>query len=1081
MRCSLYLPLACLALLTLGFTAWGEEPATQSNEKLLELLQNGNFDERQDAERTLLGRGDAVRPLLEQTIRTTDDLDVRAAISRILENMYQSSLLVDLYDRDAQPLATQKVILYSTNAQVVIRAGNNGQKSYETNESGRISITGLKPGLQSLNFQLPELDQYPNYRQYWLRTGINRILMVASRRGTISGVIVDGATGKPLENAEIKLIPDNGYAPFGQDWQGIKDWGGVPTTSTKANGEFTIEKVPLTPHLLFINHDDFQLAEPLTVRASEGEDVKLDAPIKLTAKSQLQGTLKIKLLGTDGKPFAKSKVGIKLIKIGDDTGLTINEMMQRGMIRNRMMGRGNPLDQETTEDGTLELKYTPPGTYRISLEPETGATLELSNVEIKAGVTKELDKQQFPAGGMIMGEIKNDQGKGVEYMRVFALRSDDPLAQAIASDPDASLGYVYMLQNRGNKPNQQQNMNTNKDGHFEIKELSPGSYFIICQGFDNHARFWFQSVEKSTVKDNETLDYGTLTVKQDQATGGENFDIKGQVVLPDGTPAQNVNVNMTFGNGSWGTRSGQNGQFQFAQRNSQQGKPDRIIFTLAGYKVQTVDLKARKSEWNNLTVKMEKLEYGSLTIKLTDPSGKPLANALLTPAGKPVRNNYYYRGNPVTPPPSTNAEGIARIKGLAPGKRSFKVQLDGYYLEKNLDLTIEANKELNLEVALKPGLELSGTLELPAGSKPELAMVTATGLDPIDPRIGVSSCRVATVDAQGHFSFTGLPAEPVELSATYPGLVAERSATPFSPPLKTATLKMQKAGGLKLDLGLSGRHAVLNWGQTEADILDSFFMASDTSMLQQRKKSGEAGGTNCDRNGKLEVFGLQPGFMNLLLSQGGLSRQMNRNGLSATAMFSLNKVEVKSVDGGLKGFKTVPYAKVDVPNFNASGHGKIAFKNAEKLADSIQNGQLQIMLAGPQGLAQLYYPLNQRNQYQRLAIIIGQPPAGCKLPEENRDVIRFTNLPAGEYKVYGRLQYWNIGQSENMQFVLNEKDKPLKTITLNADQDVDLGTLTFEIPQAFFDKYEALRTGTSSGDMVNAGQEDEQQAGQPAF
>ncbi len=1062
-----------------------EEVKTKTPEALLEQLQNGNFDERQEAEKALLQMGEAVRPLVEKTVKSTDDLDTRAAMSRILDGLYRSTVQVVFYDRKGIPFAKQKATYFSY--------GNprnpQEKKEFDTNEKGEINILDLKPGFNQLSFQMPEVDIYNQYSQFMLRKGPNRMVCVGIHKGSVSGTVLTDQ-GKPIENVELKLLSDNGYIPPNTDWAALKDWGNQATITAKPTGEFVAEKLSPGAYLVFINHDDFQLSQPMTVRVYEDEDTKLTEPIKLESKASVTGGLKVQVVDNEGKPLAKTKIATALLRLGDQTGTQLQEMMNRGIGWNRRGGNINAVDSETDENGFLEFKYNKPGAYRLALEPETGTPLLISPIEIKKGEVIELKGQKFPKSGSLAGDIKTEDGKGVEYMQIYAVRTDDPLAIAMASNPDNMHTFLYLLQSRNNNNAKRNaammNNRTNKDGHFEVKDLAPGSYYIICQGFDGRTRLWFETPEHNTVVEEKTVNFGTMKVLKDKEGNKFSFEVKGQVLLPDGTPASNANIQMSLNQGSWGSRAGQDGKFNMSQQNYVGGKPDRLMVSMPGHKTHVIDLNAAGVDQKNLTIKLEKQVHGSLKVKIVDQEGKPLSNVAVNPIPGSNRFQVYNNWNNQqgTPIRYSNTDGQVVIRGLAPGKRNITISLEGYILDQPQSVDIQAGKENLVNVVMKPGLEVSGTLQLPEGSDFSKAAIYALVTGDAA-RIGQQAYRCGEVDEKGRFKIGGLSPGAQTLGLVYPGLTPDASnPVTVEAPKTDLVLKMSKPGAFKFDLGPACKSQQLVWYKSGEQVVEKQVWRESSTSGTREKRPGvvqSAGGSSTDYNGKSEHYGSTPGTYDLWVLQSGMVQQMYNGAIpQASTYLKLKTFEMKPAEGGQVGFKAQPYEKINVKPGTGIVRMKMTLKNADQMPSNGNFGQMTFYLSGTDAYSTLmYYPQNRiANRSQ--VMVVGTPPPEIK-QTTNRDEFVFRNLPPGEYKLYATFSNWNYNGQEALNYPVTEKGVPIKTVPLAEGQDVQLEEIQLEVPKAYADKMrDAMRANSMNfNNSPDSGVDDEPELVQP--
>jgi len=313
-------------------------------------------------------------------------------------------------------------------------------------ETGEYEFSGLPPG--EYRFQIDgvgprtqlwlEIPDQPEYR-----------LDIAMPEARISGMVVDDATGEPIQDAEVRIVAGRTSEPtslFGRMLEGGGRRGNGSRQRTDEDGTFAFENLQEGDFELFVQgprrgaaRGDYAPAETYAVELHRNEDLQ-GVEVRLPAAVRLTG----RVTDADGNPLADAEV---IARVESNSSSSVES-------------------DTTDEDGAYDIGGLTPGTYIVRATAEDFADRAVRGVEIDG------------AGG----ELDLQLDRGVEVVvRVFA-RDGTP-----ASGATARLVAVADVPENGDSVGNalrdffSGKATTDADGRMALGQYGPGEYRLEVQ------------------------------------------------------------------------------------------------------------------------------------------------------------------------------------------------------------------------------------------------------------------------------------------------------------------------------------------------------------------------------------------------------------------------------------------------------------------------------------------------------------------------------------------------------------------------------------------------------------------------
>ena len=1013
--------------------------AEEDSAALLEQVRGDDFDARQVAIAKLQALGESARPVLEKAA-SSDDAELRDAAAKLLARLHKAVLRLIAYDRDGNPAAGAEADVHINESGR--NANDEGPRAVTLDISGHTDLV-LAPGgplavSAAWKVWLAGHVQ-PSTWQMSLADGVNPVVYTLEHSGSIA-VRVNDLDGKPVKNAQVSLHNGVRFDAELLDEQLLR-WGNNNQFNANANeqGEAKVENVAEGVYQVVVRAEGFASAILSPRRIREGETAQASAVLQPSAMGKIQFVF----LQADGKPVKSKQVDFTLEPLYDGPNAV---EVRRGLNILRQWGGRNRQQNPTTDDsGKLVLDNVAPGKYDLLFRSDGKTPQHAGPLTVASGQTLDLGELTFAPGGSIAGKVTGVDEKSPQFVYVIAVPEQE-LVESLQENAQADWRYMrgdVLTIGRGN---------VQHNGSYEIKDLLPGRYAIVLNGQNGPLAYIFGfevTAEKTALGPDFPLPKAAPTQ-----------ELKGRVTLPNGKPAANARIFVTFANqNGWQAGCDNEGLFRI-QAAVGQGDPVALNVKFAGCKHKLVDLAHLTGKLDQIDVRLETLGHGDIHVKVVDESGKPLPGASVSPGFSEAVHR------------KSNKNGEADLAGLAAGPRTLGIDLDGYYVQ-DAKVTVEADKETSATVHLHSGFVLKGRLELPAGVEQNGISVALYGLS------GARS-RFAPVSDDGRFSFTGAVPGSYVAFATGPGLVTREPAVftlkaeqPDVPGLK---LDLVRVSGAALAVGaqFEGYTATLQPKGAPADprltgghVMNGIM--NGAAFPDVRRNSGIV-----DSDGRLEFWGLAPGACDLYMI--APTRMYNYYG-RATKTAAITRIMHDIQVPVLKSFKDLSATKPFEMKFETGAAAVSGLVRSDVLPSNASGGNLILTLKGAsvQAMLSFAFPGELRAAATR-PVLLGEAPAGLKPPEPGQFSVK--GLPAGEYTLTAEVSMYRTKVIRRGQGFMStstydtEKREPqvLKTFTVKDGEALDLGTLSYTAPK------DALENKGSSEDAEG---EDQVPAFQP--
>gem|GEM_PF-5834892 len=1043
--CKIIAPLCIFALI--GFALGGEDG---DGSQFLDQLRHDDFDIRRNATERLIAMGDSARGILEKAV-AGEDPQLRESASAILSKLNKAGIVILAFDRDGKPAVGAEGDLRIYNQQ---RGGNwNEQPSEQLTikADGRAVLSDKVPGLSSLQFNwrkwAPARELNSNqpagffYQSAFLERGAFPMLVTLSKGGTIKGLIRDAA-GNPVKDAQMLIYANRTFDDQLLDIQltclevwGAWGWGNAQSVSgsTDAKGVVTFESIPDGLYQGIVKHESHFPALTAQVRVREGQIVDFPA---LTMVKKETGKITFVLKKNDGMVLKKTHISVDM-----ERQLECLDAAERQRNGRRLKGQLNmqrqPEAPETDDNGKITLDDLRPGKYKLGIRSANATPWATVNVEVKAAQTVDLGTLIAVKTGGVKGRVLGMDGKGAQSVAVNVLTEEDAEEADLHSADWRYYNRQYQISSQAS---------TGQDGSYDIKNLPPGRYALYITGRRGNSSVVY-GVE---VKEGNSVSAPDVTLKNASASAP---NIKGKIELPSGKAASGASVALQGQQFNRTQRNADdNGVFVFS-RDEMETAPSKLFIKSAGCKGLTVDLSDPAVNSADLKIKLEKLQFGSLRVKVVDESGAALPDATVRPYSQRSRSGQS-RNTPQERRGLTNRAGEARFSGLAEGTRSLQVHREGYYLPEEPKVTIEAGNETFFTATMKRGLTVTGEVEVP--SPAHLANTIVYFSDSIRPRASFVTPVEGT--STGRYEFSGLAPGDCNLSFSSPGLIDsvinnQRVTLEAETPVKQAPREklVRPAGG------------VVNLGDKMSGYAATPVKPSswDPQQKIEAQPWGAATGGIVDAAGRLEMSLSLPGPYDLFL------RPPAENSFAGPYYYgNQGQRQLRKVAAGLfagtitlstlnafADLKELPAQTFTVAPASGAVTLRLVCDPPLQSDGRVNVASISVSLVSSKAEASsnFTYPADFLQQNLRSTQIVGLPPSqrnGKALfaPLEGSGAVTFTNLPAGEYRMYSTLTLFQHGPGRQKE-PLKPEIKLLQTFTLTDGQRLSMGTVLYPLPQ----------------------------------
>lgn len=525
---------------------------------------------------------------------------------------------------------------------------------------------------------------------------------------SVAGTVVDATSGQPVEGARVMVGPT--------EWA----WDGGATTFTDAQGTFRLTR--LTP------------GRVVAVARTEHGYGRTDGSTLVGLGQHVDGVV-VKLFG------ARHVAGTVVIA-GTKTGCEQPSVSLREDTADRWISLVRQEDGSVAADGVL------PGTYSVSVgcagyqARDKYAPIELADEDATDLVW------EVEAGAAVVGKVVTKAGEPVEGAEVWA--------STIGGAARAKGGWGGDT--------------TQRDGHYELVGLKPGSY-----------RIGVASDHGIGPKDGFKVDVAAGAKVERDLVLDDAGTIKGSVVDASGKPVAGVRISARSISGMWGwgdnTTSDEAGNFVLdglrpgdyrvtAQRtwNDQLRKPGTTDDSKQGEKVTV-----RPSTTASVKLVVES-QTGSIKGVVIDTDGKPVADAFVSAARESdavgsqttsvARTRWEWDDNK---PVITSVDGTFTVEHLSPGVYTVRAYRKGGGEAVAEHVALQTSAKLQI----KPTGSIEGTAKRTAGPPDELTVE-------VRDRVSGFYRTEKFYMTSGHFLVRDLPKGHFQITVTTAGAQQQR-------------------------------------------------------------------------------------------------------------------------------------------------------------------------------------------------------------------------------------------------------------------------------------------------------------------
>ncbi len=893
-----------------------EGPSEPDVATLIALLSSEDFDTRADAESKLAAQGDAVRPALQRAL-TSSDVETRSIAARLLVQHDKSSLHLMAFDRNGKAVpGIEGSVQFWDQTNRFQRNGANPTIAFGPN--GVAEVGDIRPGLKSMNFTWQKCwivgaESYDGNSYYNtsinIRSGRTPFLFSFSKGGSVKGTIRD-LTGKPVAEADLNLYHIGNFNPDLLDYHGeYQSMQPAATARSDAKGLATIESIGDGVYVCVGTiHGNSVVGE--TIRVREGQTtqatpiaVKIAKPGKIifaprgiiNAKNkpeieawreqwnQNNGNNDPEKKKKEEKKDANAPEApepLKNIKMMIETEFLFEgpDGEKKRLLIAEERARYNRYREkqqyDVDEHGKITLDNLRAGKHRIAIECPGFAPKSIT-VDVPPDGTVELGEVLFGAGGSVSFKATGSDGKPVTDVIAYPIPENETAATEAV--PGEVLGYLRgenAWQDARNYVDWQRQMNRRGEPRpgdnrekFTLKNIAPGSYSLLVYR-NSQGRvptiYLLCGVKIEEGKTTELPPVTFVTAPTPAKSSGDSPRIKGKVVGFPGEMPQRCVVYYRSQNSSTGSGVNTDGTFQIYASNV--GLGGKLTLKVPGYKLAEFDCSAPGVDTNNIELKLEKQKYGDVRVRVVDEDGRPLSGATVDPTVPPGQN-YNYSGYPRnrSQQKTTDAKGETNFVGLSIGARRIQITCDGYYLSEPVRVSIQKEIETQIVVMLRKGLEISGKLVEPGGSKFDNAVIHV--------RRQQDSAMIAVgVNAEGEYSIGGLSPDTYVVSADAPLFTQIKpiEVELIGESKRNQDIALVKKGGFiaQFDPMFKGRYAMMVDRENNDASKKSPYV---TPYSYGRRYSGNV---PVDAEGRAEFWGVKPGTYRLTVAPDARRREI---------------------------------------------------------------------------------------------------------------------------------------------------------------------------------------------------------------
>lgn len=311
----------------------------------------------------------------------------------------------------------------------------SGMVTTKSNAQGEFCFENLVPGEYNVIANAKGWRMVPGRNTTRLKSNTSNVVIEMMREATISGVVLDAATGAPVVSCSVRLRHYNG--------------DGVPTSATSADyqtvnhpkGEFTLETPGPSDYVVEATAAGYAPSFSAPATVEPGKSVN-----NLIVRLGRGGTIQGRVVDPEGKPIARARV------MTQDNTWTDDEFTRA--IGIQFPTNATTVDVRTDDAGRFTCTGLKPETYQLVITAAGHTTFNKQNFQVSEGVVTQAGDLQMARGGTVRGTLFDASGKPVANGTVRLRAIDNTV-------------YVPTMSTR-----------TGGDGKFVINNCPPGRFTL---------------------------------------------------------------------------------------------------------------------------------------------------------------------------------------------------------------------------------------------------------------------------------------------------------------------------------------------------------------------------------------------------------------------------------------------------------------------------------------------------------------------------------------------------------------------------------------------------------------------------
>jgi hypothetical protein len=403
--------------------------------KLILQLGNENWEMREAAQSALEEIGEPAREQLEAA-KNDPDPEIADRVGHLLENLGRTKVTFEIVTTSGKPVAGKKVqIMFGRNLPPGGEADAEGRRRVEVgqtlSEEGTVTVEGLAPGRYDIEVTLEGRGR--EQTEMALKGGHRTCRLVFPDAGGVKGKVIDAKTKAPVARVIVRVM--RGYS-------------GSMDARVDEEGKFSFEDIAAGDYSFNIIDEgetgyngSLEANNDVTVVAGETAEVTLEA-----VSADAQETVKMKIIGADGKPFSgEAQVSFEQMKRQKD---------------GKYVSTGNwdfrPVE---CKEGDCDFGKRLPGKYDVMIKVPGCAERRFTEWEVKEGAGEAVEVR-MAEGARLKVTVLGADGKPMVNAGVVAMEFKDEPEDA----KPAQVGYRK----------QPSNAKTGNDGVASFDQLEAG-------------------------------------------------------------------------------------------------------------------------------------------------------------------------------------------------------------------------------------------------------------------------------------------------------------------------------------------------------------------------------------------------------------------------------------------------------------------------------------------------------------------------------------------------------------------------------------------------------------------------------